>query len=84
MKRLSKYLLTWIVVAMLVSACASNVVVPNTEIPASLLVRCEPLEQLQGLTGKDLLSNITSNAAIYHRCDDNHNALIDAVKPKNK
>lgn len=73
-----------VIVALLITltGCATDKAIPNAEIPANLLVKCEPLEQLAGMTGKDLLTNITSNAAIYHRCDDNHNALIDAVKPK--
>lgn len=66
----------------ILSGCASNLPRANTEVPASLLVACQPLEQLQGLTGKDLITNITNNAAIYHRCSDVHDALIDAVKIK--
>jgi hypothetical protein len=80
MKRLNKIVAVLLLIS--VGGCASNKPIPNAKIPASLLVQCEPLEQLQGLTGKDMLTNITSNAAIYHRCDDSHKALIDAVKDK--
>jgi len=81
MNSLSK---VFLVLCIALTGCANSLPKPNVEIPANLLVKCEPLEQLAGMTGKDLLTNITGNAAIYHRCDDNHNALIDAVKPKNK
>lgn len=84
MKRLSKHLILWLCITTLLFGCASNVVIPDAKIPASLLVRCGQLEELQGLTGKDLLTNITNNAAIYHRCSDTHDALIEAAKPKNK
>lgn len=80
MKHLSKLFL----VCLILTGCATKQPISNAEIPASLLVPCEQLEQLQGMTGKDLTENITHNAAIYHKCSDNHNALIEAVKPKNK
>jgi hypothetical protein len=49
-------------------------------IPASLLQPCQPLNELDGVTGADVLKNITDNAALYHSCADGKAALIRAVK----
>ena len=43
---------------------------------------CMPLEPLMGLTGKDMIENITRNAVIYHDCSDKVNTLIGVVKTK--
>lgn len=82
MKHLNRFLLAVMLIAL--TACATKQPIPNAEIPAALRVPCEQLEELRGLTGKDLTENITHNAAVYHRCSDSHQALIEAVKPKDK
>ena len=41
---------------------------------------CQPLEQLEGMTGADVLRNITNNAAIYWECKDSKDALIKAIQ----
>lgn len=80
-------LLNKLVIASLVCLCFSGcatvkALIPNAEIPASLTQECRPLEQLAGMTGKDLITNITNNAAIYYECADSKHALNEAVKPK--
>lgn len=52
----------------------------KVKVPASLTQKCQPLYEVEGITGKDLLKNITMNAEVYHRCSDMHDALIKAVK----
>lgn len=70
-----------LMVLLLLCGCATKPVA-KVEIPASLLQYCEPLHKLEGTTGKDLLKNVTENAALYHACADSKKALIEAVKPK--
>jgi hypothetical protein len=41
---------------------------------------CQPLQLLDGMTGADVLRNITANAAIYWECKDSKDALIKAVQ----
>lgn len=75
-------LLNSVLLIVLLSGCATQTLAPKANIPASLIQPCEPLEELSGMTGKDLLTNITNNSAVYWRCFDKHNALIEAVKPE--
>ena len=71
-----------IVSALALTACASTQPLSKVELSASLTTPCEPLELLQGTTGKDLTNNIVDNAAIHFRCVDKYNALIEATKNK--
>lgn len=64
------------------SACTTQPIIPDVQIPAALVQDCRPLEQLTGMTGKDLITNITDNAAIYFECADAKHALNQAVQAK--
>lgn len=66
--------------ALMMTACSSLTPPSKAPIPASLLQPCQPLNELDGVTGADVLKNITDNAAIYHACADGKAALIRAVK----
>lgn len=76
-------LLSSLMLCFLLTACSSQQPIADVQIPANLTSPCEELEQLEGLTGKDLLVNITRNSAIYYRCRDKYDSLVEATK-KNK
>lgn len=71
-----------IIAVVFLSGCINPTRPDSPTIPASMTSPCEPLEQLDGLTGKDLTNNITHNAAIHYRCVDKYNALREAVSSK--
>lgn len=50
----------------------------------NLLVKCESLPNLEGTTGKAVLSTMTVWGSMYSECSERHNALIDAVNNLNK
>lgn len=76
--------LVMILLALFLSGCINPVRPDSPKILASMTSPCEPLEQLDGLTGKDLTTNIVNNAAIHYRCVDKYNALREAVQPPKK
>lgn len=71
-----------VIAVLILSGCCTKQPYVHPDIPASLTSPCEPLETIQGLTGKDVLINVTTNAAIHYRCVDKYNALVDAVSSK--
>lgn len=76
-----------LIVAMLsasITACSTQPIIPDVQIPAALSQDCRPLEALTGMTGKDLITNITDNAAIYYECADAKHALNEAVNNSKK
>jgi hypothetical protein len=80
MKRLNKLMAMSLLLFLF--GCSTAPVKPSATLPSSMTSPCEPLEELQGMTGKDLTNNITHNAAIYWRCVDKYNALREAVSEK--
>lgn len=78
----NKLYLAAITSLMLLSGCQSLSVPDKEPVPLALLQPCEPLKELEGITGADMIRNITTNSAIYHSCADSKKALIEAVKDK--
>lgn len=71
-----------VLILCLMTALMGCTSVPQAKValPPSLTQKCQPLYALEGITGKDLLKNITTNSEIYYKCSDMHDALIKAVK----
>lgn len=64
--------------------CSNISVKPDVSLPANLMTECRPLSKLDGMTGADILRNITENASTFYECADKHKALIEAVRPEKK
>lgn len=53
--------------------------------PSAMLEKCpETLSGPKGKSGPDLLENHTEVAQAYHRCKDNHNALVNEIEENSK
>lgn len=70
--------------ALLLGGCQTVPEAKGVKVPASLMQECTELVLLEGVTGGDLLKNITANAAIYHDCRLGKKMLIEAVKASKK
>ena len=81
LKRLLIVLCTGTALAWTTMGCQS-LTPRSVEVPANLMTKCPPLNKLEGMTGADVLRNITSNAELYYQCADSKAALIEAVKTK--
>lgn len=66
-----------------ISGCATPAA-STQPIPASFLQPCGDLELLTGIDGKAALTNIINNAEISGECKRKMQALIDAVKVRQK
>lgn len=72
-----------IILALLVTGCANNVVVADdTRLAANLTQTCPPLNQLNAGDGKTITKWIVGTVDMYEDCRSRHSSLVEAVKPK--
>ncbi len=78
MNKIIKLLFSSVMIVVLLTGCATPI--SKVGIPPNLMQPCTHLNKLDGLTGKQLIQNIVSNAELYHNCADGKAALIEAIK----